>query len=108
MPKDKAFSELSKKDQLSRAKGAKRAASMAEGTATSKKERARHQAAGRAASRVIGRLGEAPSSGDVTKPGKKGKTAPARRRESFEKATGTGSMKKKLEGVQALAKAAGK
>ena len=109
MPQDKAFSELSKGDQLSRANKALRLAKTAESEAGTNKERARHQAAGKAASRVIGRLGgTAPSSADVVKPGEKKKKAAAKLRVPFEKGTGTDKTKKALEGVRALTEAANK
>lgn len=76
------------------------------------KERAGHQRALGAAKRVEARMGigkqKKETAEAVVHPGKKGKSTPAGRRKPFEKATGTGVIKKRLEGVRELAKAAGK
>ena len=68
---DKAFSELSKKQQLGRAQSARRKAEGVLKTSRSRTERAGAEKAKRAASRVEKRL-SGPSSKDLTKPGKKG------------------------------------
>jgi len=68
---DKAFSELSKKQKLARAQGARRKAEGVLKTSRSPKERAGAEKAKRAAGRVEKRL-SGPSSKDMTKPGKKG------------------------------------
>lgn len=78
MPKDKAFSELSKKEKITRAEAARRKAQKkltGLGKATNRSERAKAQKAKKAAERVIGRLGEAPERLDVTKPGKSSKSS---------------------------------
>lgn len=76
-----------------------------------REERGKHQAALRAAERVERRLkGPAPSSKDVTKPGKKKgkkKSTPESRRRVVEEATGTSTIIDRLRGINALM-AAGK
>lgn len=78
-----------------------------------RKQRVGHQKALAAAERVEARMGigkqKKESVQTVVRPDKKkGKSTPASRRRVIEDATGTGVIKKRLEGVRELAEAAGK
>ena len=80
------------------------------GTTTTKKQRAKAFDARKAAERVAERMGikvssDAPSRAAVTKPGKT-KTKHEKRREPYEKATGTDKTKKGLKAVRDAAEAA--
>lgn len=116
MPKrKKAFSELSKENQIARASTALQAAQKKAFAAEKGSPEAEgHFKARAAASRVLSRLrGKTPSRDAVTKPGKKktkGKSTPESRREPFEKGTGVGpgitdklpSVANKLRGINDL------